>query len=240
MWLRNLMLVGGAFAAASVTPTSANGALERNQDQESYRGARAAVTRGDVDRALELLGLELEGGFDVAQIMGDAVWNELRGDARFKALVRQHATSSTSRIAPYGEPGEQLAWEVAVVDGNGAPIAGALVYAYQSDAAGVYSAPDDSSHNPRLYGYAVTDDHGQVSFQTVAPGSYPNSGVPRHIHYSVETAGRPQHGGRMLFDDDPLLTDAARKDAARHGWPTAQVEAADRGVVARGQIKVSP
>ena len=45
----------------------------------------------------------------------------------------------SARIAPAGEPGEPMVLEGIVRDGSGAPRAGIVVYAYHTDANGIFS-----------------------------------------------------------------------------------------------------
>ena len=52
---------------------------------------------------------------------------------------------------------------------------------------------------------------GRYTFETVRPGSYPNSRNPQHIHMHVIEPGRCTYWiDDVLFTDDPLLNDAER------------------------------
>ena len=60
---------------------------------------------------------------------------------------------------------------------------GVIVHAYQTDTAGEYHR--DKNGEARLCGIVRTDSLGQFQFQTVRPGSYPNTNLPAHIHFVV-------------------------------------------------------
>jgi hypothetical protein len=96
---------------------------------------------------------------------------------------------SSGRVAPQGEPGQPLSVSGVVVGPDGAPIAGASLYIYQTDREGYYGArPANDNRNPRLKLYLRSDARGAWSFETIKPGSYPDSRVPAHIHFEVTAA----------------------------------------------------
>jgi protocatechuate 3,4-dioxygenase beta subunit len=123
-----------------------------------------------------------------------------------------------AEVAPPGEPGRRLEVSGVVSAAGGAPIAGASVYVYQTDARGYYR-PDDAmgNRNPRLKARLRTDSRGRYSFRTVRPGSYPGTRVPQHIHYEVTAPGRRARIFEIVFEDDPFLTADVRREAARPG-----------------------
>ncbi len=122
---------------------------------------------------------------------------------------------ASADAAPPGEPGGRLEVSGVVSDGR-APVAGASVYVYQTDARGYYR-PDDAmaNRNPRLKALLRTDAGGRYSVRTVRPGSYPGTRVPQHIHYEVTAPGRRARIFEIVFEDDPFLTADVRRDAAR-------------------------
>jgi protocatechuate 3,4-dioxygenase beta subunit len=94
------------------------------------------------------------------------------------------------------------------------------VYAYQTDATGVYpQAPALSgaaARHGQLRAWARTDDSGRYTFRTVRPAAYPQSTIPQHIHlHVIEPQRCTYYIGDVLFDDDPLLTQALRIIEAR-------------------------
>ncbi|MCM2317573.1 MAG: hypothetical protein NDJ92_20675 [Thermoanaerobaculia bacterium] len=131
--------------------------------------------------------------------------------------------ASSARIAPAGEPGEPLRVEGTVTDSKGRPAAGIVVYAYHTDAGGVY--PRDAgaegrraSRHGRLRGWAKTDGAGRYRFDTIRPASYPNGRLPQHIHMHVIEPGRGTYWiDDVVFDDDPYLTAAERGRAPGRG-----------------------
>jgi protocatechuate 3,4-dioxygenase beta subunit len=88
-----------------------------------------------------------------------------------------------------------------VVSGSDcAPLAGATLNAWQTNAAGVYGpGRDGTNHCCYLQGTVRTDANGRYTLETVMPGSY-NGGTP-HIHIEV---GHPDADGivtELDFDD---------------------------------------
>lgn len=135
--------------------------------------------------------------------------------AQWEAAQRERPKnlSSQARIAPADEPGEPLIvhGRVYQVDGT-TPVAGAIVFAYQTDATGVYHRPGERGW--RLKGWAPTDKDGAFEFTTIRPASYPSSTTPAHIHLALEGPGVPRQWTEELrFADDPFVSEAARKAA---------------------------
>jgi protocatechuate 3,4-dioxygenase, beta subunit len=122
-------------------------------------------------------------------------------------LTRQHA----------GEPlGERIVVQGRLLDGDGRPVAGALLEVWQANAAGRYRhevdrhpAPLDPNFSGA--GRCLTDDQGRYRFVTVKPGAYPwrnhhNAWRPAHIHFSVVGRAFTQRlVTQMYFPGDPLL-----------------------------------
>lgn len=112
--------------------------------------------------------------------------------------------SSRARIAGPNEPGEPLVIEGTVRNADGTPAPGVVVYAYQTDARGIY--PRDETRHGALRGWVMTDADGKYRFDTIRPASYPNSRVPQHVHMHVIEPGRATYYiDDIHFDDDPLL-----------------------------------
>src|SRR6267378_934533 len=88
-------------------------------------------------------------------------------------------TKWTATIVPAREPGEPLvvAGRVFAPDGQH-PVAGVVVYAYNTDKDGYYS-PDGKVGHPRLKGYMKTDVEGRFELYTIRPGHYPGMHIPR-------------------------------------------------------------
>jgi protocatechuate 3,4-dioxygenase beta subunit len=133
-----------------------------------------------------------------------------------------------SRIAPDGEPGKPLRVVGVVRDQKNWPIAGIIVYAYQTDANGIY--PKGTTPHGRLRGWAKTDEQGNYGFDTIRPGGYPDSAIPQQIHLQVIEPGRVTYTiDAIMFSDDRRLTPEARKRLTGRGGdgivtPTASPE----------------
>jgi protocatechuate 3,4-dioxygenase beta subunit len=122
---------------------------------------------------------------------------------------------SAGRVAPAGEPGEALNVSGVVVGPDNAPIAGASLYIYQTDREGYYGVkPASDNRNPRLKLYLRTDAKGGYSFDTIKPGSYPNSRIPAHIHFEVSAPGRAPNIFEIVFVGDPFITADMRSNPA--------------------------
>lgn len=104
------------------------------------------------------------------------------------------------------EPGTRLIVSGQVFDPSGTkPVPGVKVYAYHTDATGVYNKPD--AREPRLKATIVTDAEGRFELRTIRPGSYPGGGGPAHIHFELSGAGYgKQWPDEMQFADDPAVS----------------------------------
>jgi protocatechuate 3,4-dioxygenase beta subunit len=115
-----------------------------------------------------------------------------------------------STIAPPGEPGEPMRIEGTVTDASGHPVAGVIVYAYHTDASGVY--PSGATRHGRLRGWARTDEEGHYRFDTIRPGAYPGRTIAEHVHMHVIEPGIATYWiDSIHFTDDPLFTDDDRR-----------------------------
>ncbi|HRF82883.1 MAG: hypothetical protein J0L89_00420 [Xanthomonadales bacterium] len=124
-------------------------------------------------------------------------------------------------LAPRDEPGERLRLTGRVVDAQGHPRQGVIVYAHQTNQAGIYPGerttdePGVRRHG-RLRGWAASDADGRYTFLTVRPGSYPGTAMPQHIHlYVIEPGCALYYIDDVLFRDDPHLTPAAERKASQ-------------------------
>lgn len=112
----------------------------------------------------------------------------------------QPAASHEITLTEKDEPGERL-FVSGVVFGEGKkPLRGVTVYVYQTDAKGYYTREDarDSDH-PRIKGTMVTNGQGQYTFQTIKPGSYPNTRQPLPYPLRGEDDRLPGKGIRDCF-----------------------------------------
>ena len=118
----------------------------------------------------------------------------------------------TARIAPPSEPGDPLVihGRVLAADGRTA-VANAIVFAYHTDQTGLYAPQGSPAHTWRLRGWARTDANGRFEFHTMRPGAYPSRKEAAHVHFSVYTSDGNRQSGALEFDDDPLITEAHRR-----------------------------
>jgi protocatechuate 3,4-dioxygenase beta subunit len=106
--------------------------------------------------------------------------------------------STTARIAPLSEPGDPLVVRGRLLNVNGSPAANAVVFAYHTDRAGLYDKRENGPHSWRLRGWAKTDADGRFTFETIRPGSYPNSNNPPHVHFTAFLPnGERYHAGEL-------------------------------------------
>lgn len=128
------------------------------------------------------------------------------------------AFAMQASLADAREPGERLVVSGVVRDRSGRARAGVVLFAYQTDAAGLYHPDPQARGLPsaiaRLRGWMRSDADGRYRFDTIRPGLYPDRSAPAHIHLHVIEPGRcTYYAGDYLFDDDPTLTPAARADS---------------------------
>lgn len=77
------------------------------------------------------------------------------------------------------------------------PASDVVIYAYQTNADGLYAGGSNASEwsrrHGRLRGWARTDAEGDYVFSTIKPGIYPDRSEPAHIHLIVQEPGRPPY-----------------------------------------------
>lgn len=128
-----------------------------------------------------------------------------------------------ARIAPADELGEPMRIEGTVRDRDGEPAAGVIVYAYHTDAHGIY--PKDESlrgqaayRHGRLRAWVETNEEGRYRFDTIRPASYPSTTVPAHVHLHVLEPGCCTYWiDSIHFLDDPYLGDRERAGQGGRG-----------------------
>ena len=137
-------------------------------------------------------------------------------------------------MTPVGEPGPQLSVSGVVVDPDGKPVAGASLYAFQTDAEGYYGVkPVSDNQNPRLKILLRTDAQGRWAFETIRPGSYPNSRAPGHIHFEVSAQGFATKVFEIVFDGDPFISAQMRTNPAFSVRPIEKGRVTERIVLRR-------
>lgn len=141
---------------------------------------------------------------------------------------RPEPIASLGRIASASEPGIPLRLDGRVLTNGGrAAVRDAIVFAWQTDAAGLYDHAGAPPHSWRLHGWAKTDATGRFSFLTIRPVPYPSGREPAHVHFTVERGNGSRYMvDSLMFDDDPLLTPGIR---AAEDAVIAHVRQSDEG-----------
>ncbi len=127
------------------------------------------------------------------------------------------APASSAVITSPEEPGEPLHVSGTVYGPDGTtPAAGVEIYAYHTDAEGLYSETNDNT-NPRLEATVRTGADGRYQLHTIKPAPYPGGGVPAHIHYRISGGGFSDQSAELNFEGDPNLSSHAAKRSAERG-----------------------
>ena len=121
-----------------------------------------------------------------------------------------------ARIGPAGEPGEALRIVGKVLKSDGhSPAAGVVIYAYQTNAQGLYANGTNHSEwsrrHGRLRGWVKTGADGAYAFDTIKPAPYPRQTMPAHVHLTVlEPGRRPYWIDDVVFAGEFGVTDEYR------------------------------
>ena len=128
--------------------------------------------------------------------------------------ARPAALSDTARIAPASEPGTPLVVRGRLLNVDGSPAGGAVVFAYHTDSGGLYDARDKGPHSWRLRGWAKADAEGRFTFQTIRPGSYPGTNNPPHVHFTAFMPdGSRYHAGELQLSPSAPESRGKTEDA---------------------------
>lgn len=136
---------------------------------------------------------------------------------------RPAALTAAGRIAPVGEPGTPLIVTGTVFGvGGRVPAPGVVLYAYQTNAAGLYAngSPETeaSRRHGRLRGWVRTGADGRYRFDTIKPAPYPNDTIPAHLHFTVlEPGRRPYWIDDIVFAGEFGVTPAYRRSMTNKG-----------------------
>ena len=123
---------------------------------------------------------------------------------------------SKQSLAPAGVSGERVEITGRVLDGDGAPVADAVIEIWQANAHGKYAHPEDLQDKPlepqfKGYGRCATDDDGKFHFATIKPGRVPGpDGQLQAPHIAVSVFMRGlliRLVTRIYFPDDPANAD---------------------------------
>ncbi len=170
----------------------------------------------------------------VSSILSDKKYVTIHPQTPFRELIKKYSTTDALNIVTADEPGNKIKVTGTVKNKAGKPIAGALIYLYQTDARGWYaadaphvSAYEGDMRHARLFGYVKTNNKGQFELQTVKPSGYPKSDLPAHIHIHLSADGYGSYVTELLFDDDERLVGNIRSNAQRNRFIIAKPEKAN-------------
>lgn len=124
-------------------------------------------------------------------------------------------------IARSGTPGVPLFVSGVVRDGQGRPLADAMVDVWQASPVGLYENQDPTQENMNLRGRFRTDAEGRYHFRSVRPAGYPvpvdgpcgvllkaqrrHPNRPAHLHFMVSKPGFKVLVSQVYADDDENL-----------------------------------
>lgn len=124
--------------------------------------------------------------------------------------------SSIARIAPPEEPGEPMRITGIVHDQRGDPVPGVIVYAYHTNAEGMYPPAQPfrgqaAYRHGELRAWVRSDSLGRYGFDTIRPASYPDNDIPAHVHmHVIEPGCCTYYLTSIHFTGDPLLSPEER------------------------------
>jgi protocatechuate 3,4-dioxygenase, beta subunit len=128
-----------------------------------------------------------------------------------------------ARIAPVGELGEAMRIQGTVFASNRkSPVGGVILYAWQTNAAGLYANGTQDTEMSRLHGrlraWVKTDASGRYQFDTIKPAPYPDENLAAHIHLVVlEPGKRPYWIDDVVFDGEFGVTARYRREMTNKG-----------------------
>lgn len=204
---------------------------------DEYTRAVRSVRFGRFEDAIERLGAAFASGFPPERVLVDKDLWPLREDPdtrpRLVALSEKFTKSHHVVLTEPTEPGRAIRLRGRVVDmESGDPLPGTLIRFSHTDASGEYRPGMDAGQgagNPRLWGFARSDDEGRFIVDTIMPERYVGASVPRHVHYRVWAEKRAVMDSECFFDEDPLLSASARARAPQRNFPIVKLARDDAG-----------
>lgn len=131
--------------------------------------------------------------------------------------------STVDTLPDFGTTKPKIKLTGTVYQANGiTPAANVIIYAYQTNRAGIYKSKANAKGWAKQHGYirgwVKTDQNGQYTFYTFRPGAYPNTSIPEHIHLTILEPGKSEYYiDSVVFDDDPFLTTEERRRLPNRG-----------------------
>ena len=144
-------------------------------------------------------------------------------EAIFENKVPFDQLSSTVDLPDFNEAGPKISISGTVYKADGkTPAPNVVIYVYHTNRQGIYPRRGDEKGWAKRHGYirgwVKTDERGFYQFNTLRPAHYPNRNDAEHIHITIKEPGINEYWlSEYLFDDDPLLTAAQRKQHEYRG-----------------------
>jgi len=108
------------------------------------------------------------------------------------------------KIVADNEPGQRLIVTGHVFDADGKPVRVTL-YAYHTDAEGLYNPRWSFRREPRLRGSLLTAPDGSYEMDTIKPAPYPGRNIPAHIHIHLRRDGKDQEEEIRFEGNGPTI-----------------------------------
>lgn len=144
-------------------------------------------------------------------------------EAVFESPVALKDLSWTDTLPDFSEPGPKMVISGVIYKSDGrTPAKDVVLYVYHTDQAGIYPTKGNETGWAKRHGYIrgwmKTNEKGQYRFYTLKPASYPNTTAVKHIHPTIKEPGINEYWiDEFVFDDDPYLTPALRKQHQQRG-----------------------
>lgn len=181
--------------------------------EQLYLNAAKMNSEENYDSALVLLNQAFVKGLqNPMRIVSDSRFYNLIDNPKHRQEVRvilkKFASDNFTTIVREDEPGIRISVTGKVLNENTKrPIENVIVEIVQADSSGIYFS-ENTTFNPRLFGYLKTDRNGQFTIHTIRPGSYLDdngSPVPSHIHFTLEKSEFRTYASEFTFDDDLIF-----------------------------------
>lgn len=212
-----------AFHAARLAPLPGDPAAIQTCS-EALSIARVHAERDQLDASLQWLERAEElGEIDLESLVHDTSWSKVRVRAAFKDWIGDRVTEPHTSLCRPFEPGRRIRIQAQILAHDGVtPLRDTRVFLHQTDATGLYSyqGGDDAA---RLWGWVMTDASGRFSLDTIAPGGYPRTMIPAHIHVRLVPQGQAEQHFEFVFDHDPRMVESGRRRADSLGWPIVKL-----------------
>jgi protocatechuate 3,4-dioxygenase, beta subunit len=131
---------------------------------------------------------------------------------------------ATDTSPGWTQNGQQLLITGTIFQQDGTtPAPNVVLYYYHTNINGLYAGKQGLNPKAVRHGYirgwVKSGANGEYAIYTVRPASYPNSNIEAHIHLSIKEPGidNEYYIDEFVFDDDPLLTAAKRKQLPNRG-----------------------